>query len=193
MSGILHGWQRNKSDICWTIHRSQYVITTFLGDPRSTFIFRHWGSLLCLSAYAVEIKIHNCWTILIFFTLCCACYSAFRSETCSAYSVCAEILPVEHVTADKMLFNTDTLHRLTIKSHLSQVLPFQFQPWQKTVFVLYCHYGLLYNSLTSSLPLVYFLLCKKEIWKLYKTRFNWKVTPGTMSPPSLSSFSSWHV
>ena len=57
--GLLHWWQRNKSDMCWTIHRSQGVIATFLSDPRSTFIFSRWVSLLCLSAYAVEIKVRN--------------------------------------------------------------------------------------------------------------------------------------
>ena len=153
MFGIRHGWQTNESDMCWTIHRSQCVIITFLGDPRSTFIFSHWGSLLCLSTYAVEIKIH-CWLIVIFFTFG---NSAFRSETWSAYSACAEMLSVERVKADKISFNTDTLHRLTIKRHSSQALPCQFQPWQKTVFVIYCHYSLLYNSLTSSLSLVYTL------------------------------------
>ena len=43
MSGMLHGWERNKSDMCWTIYRCE--ITTFFSDPRSTFIFSHWGSL----------------------------------------------------------------------------------------------------------------------------------------------------
>ena len=192
MTGILHGWQRNKSDMYGTIHKSQCVITTFLSDPRSTLIFSHWGSLLCLSAYAVEIKIHkhNCLLIVIFFTLWCACYSAFRSETWSAYTVLVEILSVEHVKAGKIWYNTYTLHRLTIKRHSSQALPYQFQPWQKTVFVLYCHYDLLYNFLFSSLSLVYFLLCKKEIWKYDQKSFDWKVTLGTVS---FSSFSSYHM
>ena len=167
MSGILHRWQRNKSDMCWTIHSLQCVINPFYSEPRSTFTFSH-GALFCLSAYAVEIKIQHCLLTVIFVTLWCACFSAFRSETWSAYSECDDILSVEHVRADKELFNTDTLHRLIIKHHSSQVLPYQFQPWQKTAFVIYCHYGLLSNSFTSSLSLVYFLLCKQETWKHYK-------------------------
>ena len=80
---------------------------TFLSDPRSTCIFSHWGCLLCLSAYAVEIKIHSRLLIVIFVILWCASYSALRSETWSAYSVCAEILSVEHVKADNIFM----LHR----------------------------------------------------------------------------------
>ena len=175
MFGIRHGWQTNESDMCWTIHRSQSVITTFLSDPRSTFIFSHWSSLLSLFAYAVERKKNTQLFIdnLFFFTLWCACYLAFRSETWSDYSVCVDILWVEHVKNNEnffffFLYHTDALLRMTIKRHSSQALPCQFQPWQKTVFVIYCNYGVLYNSLTSYLSLVYFLLSKKEIWKYHK-------------------------
>ena len=122
MSGIQHGWQINTSDMCRTIYRSQCVITTLLSDPRSTFIFSHWGSLLCLSAYAVEVKIHNCLSIVIFITFWCACYSAFMSETWSANSVslCAEILSVARVKGDKILFDTNTL-QIAIKLSLIHI------------------------------------------------------------------------
>ena len=175
----------------WTIHKSQCVITTFLSDPRSTLIFSHWGSLLRLSAYAVEIKIHkhDCVLIVIFFTLWCACYSAFRSETWSTYTVLVEILSAEHVKAGKIWYNTDTLHRLTIKRHSSQALPYHFSPDRKQYlyFIVITTY---YTILCSPLHLLHTSCCAIKKAENTTKRFNWKVTLGTVS---FSSFSSHHM
>ena len=99
----------------------------------------------------------------LYYTLVCMLLS-FYEWNLVANSVCAEILSAEDVKADKIWFNTDTL-QITMKRYSFQAWSYQFQPWQKTVLVIYCHYGFFYNSLTSSHSLVYFLLCKKEIWK----------------------------